>query len=267
VNAGMGISPASAPLGISPMSASLSLTDTTFGDGGTSASDGASHVFTSSSGDDTFNLEQGYTDTLLYKMLDSTDATGGNGHDQVNGFTVGAWGTDTNADRIDLSDLLQGYQPATADTGNTVQLVDNPGVAHITADTTDTGTTVDSGNGQVQAKVEDASQFPADSIPPADSGATTSTNTGTAATDTGTTTDISGTTADASKPVDSATTTDTGSTANSGGLDQYLSVTHDNNNTTVNVDVNGTGNYAPLVTLNNVDVSLETLLANHQIVV
>jgi len=35
----------------------------------------------------------------------------------------------------------------------------------------------------------------------------------------------------------------------------------------VNVDVHGTGNYTPVVTLNNVDVSLETLLANNQIVV
>jgi hypothetical protein len=39
------------------------------------------------------------------------------------------------------------------------------------------------------------------------------------------------------------------------------------NNTVVNVDMHGTGNYTPLVTLNNVNVSLEMLLANHQIVV
>jgi hypothetical protein len=35
----------------------------------------------------------------------------------------------------------------------------------------------------------------------------------------------------------------------------------------VNVDIHGTGQYAAVVTLNNVDVSLETLLANNQIVV
>jgi len=35
----------------------------------------------------------------------------------------------------------------------------------------------------------------------------------------------------------------------------------------VNIDIHGTGSYAPIVTLNGVDVSLETLLANNQIVV
>jgi len=252
----MAMSAASAPLaGISAVSAPVSQEDLpasapTFhsdnvlstNDGNAVTSDGSTvstgadgnHVFTSGTSGDTFNIEQGYTDTLLYKVLNSADATGGNGHDQVNGFTVGTWGTTPNADRIDLSDLLQGYKPATADTGNTV----DSGKPADSGATADTSNTVDSGK-------------------PAESGATADTSN----------------TADASKPVDSGTTTDistaanTGATTTTGGLDQYLSVTHDNNNTTVNVDVHGTGQHAALVTLNNVDVSLETLLANNQIVV
>jgi len=43
----------------------------------------------------------------LYKLLDSSDATGGNGSDTINGFTVGTWEGTANSDRLDLSDLLQ----------------------------------------------------------------------------------------------------------------------------------------------------------------
>ncbi|MXH04813.1 Ig-like domain-containing protein, partial [Escherichia coli] len=42
-------------------------------------------------GNDTFNIGSGGHDTLLYKLINATDATGGNGHDVVNGFTVGTW--------------------------------------------------------------------------------------------------------------------------------------------------------------------------------
>ncbi|WP_241650763.1 hypothetical protein, partial [Rosenbergiella collisarenosi] len=42
-------------------------------------------------GNDTFNIGNGGHDTMLYKLINSADATGGNGSDVVNGFTVGSW--------------------------------------------------------------------------------------------------------------------------------------------------------------------------------
>jgi hypothetical protein len=82
---------------------------------------GSDYTFTDSSkggntiqgagGNDTFNLTSGAHDTLLFRLLDKTDATGGNGSDQVNGFIVGSWGEKSKADRIDLSELLIGYRP------------------------------------------------------------------------------------------------------------------------------------------------------------
>ncbi|WP_414454206.1 Ig-like domain-containing protein [Enterobacter roggenkampii] len=57
-------------------------------------------------GNDTFNI--GSHDTLLYKLINASDATGGNGHDVVNGFTVGTWEGTADTDRIDLRDLLSG---------------------------------------------------------------------------------------------------------------------------------------------------------------
>ncbi|MDL2329029.1 Ig-like domain-containing protein [Desulfosarcina sp. OttesenSCG-928-A07] len=65
-------------------------------------------AITSSGGDDIIELADGNTNTLVYRLLNETDATGGNGHDQVTGFTVGLFGSDTGADRIDLGELLSG---------------------------------------------------------------------------------------------------------------------------------------------------------------
>ncbi|MFZ5102454.1 Ig-like domain-containing protein [Enterobacter roggenkampii] len=59
-------------------------------------------------GNDTFNIGSGGHDTLLYKLINASDATGGNGHDVVNGFTVGTWDGTADTDRIDLRDLLSG---------------------------------------------------------------------------------------------------------------------------------------------------------------
>ncbi|MFH2348478.1 Ig-like domain-containing protein [Enterobacter hormaechei] len=72
-------------------------------------------VITGNSGDnqfegrgenDTFNIGSGGHDTLLYKLINASDATGGNGSDVVNGFTVGTWEGTADTDRIDLRDLL-----------------------------------------------------------------------------------------------------------------------------------------------------------------
>ncbi|HDV8908878.1 TPA: Ig-like domain-containing protein, partial [Enterobacter asburiae] len=59
-------------------------------------------------GNDTFNIGSGGHDTLLYKLINASDATGGNGHDVVNGFTIGTWEGTADTDRIDLRDLLSG---------------------------------------------------------------------------------------------------------------------------------------------------------------
>ncbi|MEG5965897.1 Ig-like domain-containing protein [Enterobacter hormaechei] len=57
-------------------------------------------------GNDTFNIGSGGHDTLLYKLINASDATGDNGSDVVNGFTVGTWEGTADTDRIDLRDLL-----------------------------------------------------------------------------------------------------------------------------------------------------------------
>ncbi|EOX6877551.1 MULTISPECIES: Ig-like domain-containing protein [Enterobacter cloacae complex] len=59
-------------------------------------------------GNDTFNIGSGGHDTLLCNLINASDATGGNGHDVVNGFTVGTWEGTADTDRIDLRDLLSG---------------------------------------------------------------------------------------------------------------------------------------------------------------
>ena len=66
----------------------------------------ADNRFEGRGGNDTFNIGSGGHDTLLYKLINASDATGGNGHDVVNGFTVGTWEGTADTDRIDLRDLL-----------------------------------------------------------------------------------------------------------------------------------------------------------------
>ncbi|MEQ0878474.1 Ig-like domain-containing protein [Enterobacter vonholyi] len=68
----------------------------------------ADNFFEGRGGNDTFNIGSGGHDTLLYKLINASDATGGNGHDVVNGFTIGTWEGTADTDRIDLRDLLSG---------------------------------------------------------------------------------------------------------------------------------------------------------------
>ena len=56
--------------------------------------------------DDIFNLIDGTQQTLIYKLLDAVDATGGNGHDVVNNFTIGDATINKDADIINLKELL-----------------------------------------------------------------------------------------------------------------------------------------------------------------
>ncbi|QEM83229.1 Ig-like domain-containing protein [Halomonas binhaiensis] len=77
---------------------------------GTSTDD----IMESTQANDHFTIGNGGNDTLTYRLLDATDATGGNGADRVSGFTVGKADATSNADRIDLRELLVdgGYQGA-----------------------------------------------------------------------------------------------------------------------------------------------------------
>jgi len=67
-------------------------------------------------------LEDNVRDTLFYQLLDSNDATGGNGSDRISNFKIGQWGQ-ADADRIDIASLLIGYHP-------TVGLYENGGLSH-----------------------------------------------------------------------------------------------------------------------------------------
>ncbi|WP_216639206.1 Ig-like domain-containing protein [Variovorax paradoxus] len=89
----------------------------------------ADNQFEGRGGNDTFNLTGGGRDTLLYKLLSASDATGGNGADTVNRFEVGTFEATPNADRIDLKELLVGY---TADADGAARYIN--GVAVIDSD-------------------------------------------------------------------------------------------------------------------------------------
>lgn len=133
--------------------------------------------------DDIFNLQENIQNTLIFNLLDTVDSIGGNGSDSVNGFIVGHTLTNSNADRIDISELLIGY----SFNGNEIASYIN-GTAVI--DQNDT-------------------------------------------------------------------------------IAQYLSVKVDNENSLLQIDRDGLNNgfeYNTLLTLNNLNVDLETLLANQQII-
>ncbi|MFE8047129.1 BapA/Bap/LapF family large adhesin [Brenneria goodwinii] len=93
---------------------------------GTSHSD----IATSSVYDDTLSLGSG-ADTLIFNLLDSTDAAGGNGSDTWTDFSL------TDSDRIDISQLLQGWDGSASSAsdwisvetvnGNTVISIDRDG--------------------------------------------------------------------------------------------------------------------------------------------
>ncbi|WP_431223585.1 Ig-like domain-containing protein [Serratia sp. L9] len=75
----------------------------------------ANNLFNGGAGDDQFFLVNGGNDTLMYNLLAGleNDATGGNGHDTVHGFHIGNVSTDSDADLIDLSAVLDYNGPIT----------------------------------------------------------------------------------------------------------------------------------------------------------
>ncbi|EJF89278.1 Ig-like domain repeat protein [Bartonella tamiae] len=61
-------------------------------------------------GEDFFFLNNGGHNTLLYELIDTDDATGGNGHDTVSGITIFDYDDSESSDRFDISQLLIGYE-------------------------------------------------------------------------------------------------------------------------------------------------------------
>ncbi|MFV5375807.1 biofilm-associated Ig-like repeat protein Blp1 [Acinetobacter calcoaceticus] len=94
------------------------------------------NVLNGREGNDTYITNEG-TDTILFQLLNSQDATGGNGHDTVLDFTLGDVRTDAQADKIDLSELLIDYSKDVStlakfitveqDAGNTTISLDRDG--------------------------------------------------------------------------------------------------------------------------------------------
>ena len=76
---------------------------------------GSVYNIISGAGDDTYTLNTGDGHIkLIFTTLDSTSSNGGNGSDTATGFHIGKVATDSDADIIDLSQLL----PSTATTSN-----------------------------------------------------------------------------------------------------------------------------------------------------
>lgn len=69
----------------------------------------ANNILNGAQGND--NLKGGSgQDTAVYKLIKASDNTGGNGTDIWSDFTVGKTASNANADKIDVSDLLIGYE-------------------------------------------------------------------------------------------------------------------------------------------------------------
>jgi len=80
------------------------------------------NVFNGRGGNDHFYLTAGGHDTLVYELIDASDGTGGNGYDRIYDFTVGDVLRNPDADLIDLSGLLIGYQAGSSNIADFVSV-------------------------------------------------------------------------------------------------------------------------------------------------
>jgi len=80
------------------------------------------NVFNGRGGNDHFYLGAGGHDTLVYQLIDSSDSTGGNGYDRVYDFTIGDVLRNPDANLIDLSNLLIGYQAGSSNLADFVSV-------------------------------------------------------------------------------------------------------------------------------------------------
>lgn len=94
------------------------------------------NIFNGRGGNDVFSLGNGGHDTLVYELNSMNDNSGGNGMDTVYGFTIGDVETNSNADIIDLSGLLIGYDANTSDINDYLSIVQvgNSTLLHVDID-------------------------------------------------------------------------------------------------------------------------------------
>ncbi|WP_415871299.1 biofilm-associated Ig-like repeat protein Blp1 [Acinetobacter pittii] len=97
------------------------------------------NVLNGREGNDTYITNEG-TDTILFQLLNSQDATGGNGHDTVLDFTLGEVGTDAQADKIDLSELLIDYSKDVSTLAKFISVEQDAGNTTISLDRDGEGT-------------------------------------------------------------------------------------------------------------------------------
>ncbi|WP_133972115.1 Ig-like domain-containing protein [Acinetobacter calcoaceticus] len=97
------------------------------------------NVLNGREGNDTYMTNDG-ADTILFQLLNSQDATGGNGHDTVLDFTLGDVRTDTQADKIDLSELLIDYSKDVSTLAKFISVEQDAGNTTISLDRDGEGT-------------------------------------------------------------------------------------------------------------------------------
>nr|WP_276532998.1 type I secretion C-terminal target domain-containing protein [Acinetobacter lwoffii] len=97
---------------------------------------GSVGLMASTAGGDVFNSSVGNMDTVIYNVIDQTDNAGGNGTDTWTNFNVGSTSPNSEADMIDISDLLVDY----AGDGSATSLAD---YLSVTSDGTDTTISID----------------------------------------------------------------------------------------------------------------------------
>ncbi|WP_337077672.1 biofilm-associated Ig-like repeat protein Blp1 [Acinetobacter pittii] len=97
------------------------------------------NVLNGREGNDTYITNEGI-DTILFQLLNSQDATGGNGHDTVLDFTLGEVGTDAQADKIDLSELLIDYSKDVSTLAKFISVEQDAGNTTISLDRDGEGT-------------------------------------------------------------------------------------------------------------------------------
>ncbi|MBJ9577470.1 biofilm-associated Ig-like repeat protein Blp1 [Acinetobacter baumannii] len=97
------------------------------------------NVLNGREGNDTYITNEG-TDTILFQLLNSQDATGGNGHDTVLDFTLGDIRTNLQADKIDLSELLIDYSKDVSALAKFITVEQDAGNTNISLDRDGEGT-------------------------------------------------------------------------------------------------------------------------------
>ena len=76
-----------------------------------------------------------YGDTLIYNLLNASDATGGNGTDTWRNFSL------AQGDKIDIGDLLVGWNGQTASLGNYLSVSTSGGNTTLSIDRDGAGST------------------------------------------------------------------------------------------------------------------------------